>query len=397
MTYLFLFAIVILLLIVLSFYWHQFRVQDEMEEESPEDQRVSPLLKGINYLLSDKPDRALQEMVKVARLNSEAVEVYMSLGEMFRQSGEIGRAVRIHQNILARPDASKEVYINAQYALAKDFQTGGLVDRALKHYQKVLDVDSMHVKALEASLRIREQSHEWQEAETILSRIERIKGKDDSLHRAYLLSEIAQDTLDRVIQAALSDSNTEIAEATLDRAEEIARQALELNSGCVHAYDILIRIMMMQNHDDSVEKLLLGLVRMDAKRVPMLVPALLKDIEIGKQVVVELWEQTKDQELAITTIEHIAREQGAEQARQWQDEILNYQPESLSEWLRLTALGLHGEPAMIDMAKTWRIKMKRFECDHCGVKVVDTRWQCPQCHTWGSMSLIRDKAEELIK
>lgn len=77
-------------------------VQKGSEARVEEDERISPLLRGINYLLSDEPDRALQEMVQVARLRSEAAEVYMALGEMFRSKGEIGRAVRIHQNLLAR-------------------------------------------------------------------------------------------------------------------------------------------------------------------------------------------------------------------------------------------------------------------------------------------------------
>ncbi|HID36880.1 MAG TPA: heat-shock protein, partial [Ghiorsea sp.] len=114
-------------------------------EEPPEDIRVSPLLRGINFLLSDKPDRALQEMVQVAKIRSESVEVYMALGEMFRAQGEYGRAVRIHQNILARPDVSSDLHFQAYVALGRDFQAGGLLDRALKHYAKALAMQTDHL------------------------------------------------------------------------------------------------------------------------------------------------------------------------------------------------------------------------------------------------------------
>ena len=101
MTTLLLIVIAFLLLVIIAFYWHQF--QNDDVEAMVEDHRVPPLLRGINYLLSEEPDLALQEMVKVAKLDSEAVDVYMSLGEMFRSKGEIGRAVRISSKHFSSP------------------------------------------------------------------------------------------------------------------------------------------------------------------------------------------------------------------------------------------------------------------------------------------------------
>jgi len=95
--------------------------QEQKDSQQEEDERISPLLRGINYLLSDKPDLALQEMVQVARLRSEAADVYMALGEMFRSKGEIGRAVRIHQNLLARPDLPQSLHLQAHVALRIGF------------------------------------------------------------------------------------------------------------------------------------------------------------------------------------------------------------------------------------------------------------------------------------
>jgi len=100
---------------------------DSTVEHELEDTRVTPLLRGINYLLSDKPDQALQEMVQVAKIRSESAEVYMALGEMFRSQGEYGRAVRIHQNLLARPEVSLEFQFQAYVSLGRDFQAGGLL------------------------------------------------------------------------------------------------------------------------------------------------------------------------------------------------------------------------------------------------------------------------------
>ena len=132
--------------------------------EQQEDARIPPLLRGINYLLSDEPDRALRELVHVAKLQTETAEVYLALGDMFRNKGEFGRAVRIHQNLLARPDLPRPLHLQARLALAMDFQAGGLLGRAIQQFSQVLDEQPGHVQALEASLHIREQGREWEMA-----------------------------------------------------------------------------------------------------------------------------------------------------------------------------------------------------------------------------------------
>jgi len=165
---------------------------DESQAKEAEDIRVSPLLRGINYLLSDQPDQALQEMVQVAKIRSESADVYMALGEMFRAQGEYGRAVRIHQNLLARPDVPLELHFQAYVSLGRDFQAGGLLDRALRHYEKALAMQSDHLESLRSCLRIREQSHEWTEAEWLVSRLEQIEDVSYHKHRAYLYAEMAK-------------------------------------------------------------------------------------------------------------------------------------------------------------------------------------------------------------
>ena len=364
-----------LLLVLVVFYWLQFRAQEESDVS--EDRRVYPLLRGINFLLSEEPDRAVQEMVKVARLNSEAVDVYMSLGEMFRKNGEIGRAVRIHQNILARPDASEKVYIQAQYALAKDFQTGGLLDRALKHYQKVLDVDSAHIPALKAALRIREISHEWLEAEALLSRIERIQSDDECLHRSYLIAETAE--------LALNSSD-------LEQAKKLAGEALNVNRTCIHAYDILLRIAVLDQDKETVQTFGKEIAERIGEFCAVFVPVLINDQFNCQDVLVGIWNNHHDEELALTMIEHVAVAHGADAAKHLKNDVLNYSTENLRSLLRLAAVGISEDQSIKSAAKPWRLAMKRYTCGHCGVKVVDMRWQCPQCHEWGTMSFVRESS-----
>lgn len=377
MTTLLMSLIAAALLVMAALYWRQ--IQDEEDGDTQqEDGRVTPLLRGINYLLSDEPDLALQEMVQVARLRSEAADVYMALGEMFRAKGEIGRAVRIHQNILARPDIPKALHLQAHLALGKDFQTGGLLDRALRQYEKALMIQSDHTGALEASLRIREQSREWIEAEELLSRLEQIQGDSLHLHRAYLFAEMADSHFSKDIE----------------NAQVSAERALELDAACAHAYVVLIKIHLQLGDFSSAEKALQEMQKKAAEHLHLLIPATVENRKFyqkhGQKILMEYWNSTKDEEFALSWLEAVAAKEGAGQVHQLKEQ-LNFEASTLRASLRLASIESDVESPLSAHASKWRKKMKHFLCKECGVKVVELRWQCPQCNAWGTMHAIREE------
>jgi len=375
MTTLLMSLIAAALLVMAALYWRQVQEDEASERQQEEDDRVSPLLRGINYLLSDEPDLALQEMVQVARLRSEAADVYMALGEMFRSKGEIGRAVRIHQNILARPDVAKALHLQAHLALGKDFQTGGLLDRALRQYEKALALQPDHVGALEASLRIREQSSEWTEAEELLSRLEQIQGDSLHLHRAYLISEMA---------AAQAGKYP-------DEAMRSAEKALSLDSACAHAYIVLMMLYLNRSDFTKAKEVLQKMWKAAAEHVHLLIPKVLDNQNFyekhGYTMLMEFWKDREDEELALTWLESVER---GDKLLRLKTE-LGFSASTLRASLRLAAIENTENESLSSHAIVWRDQMKRFVCHECGVKVVELRWQCPQCHAWGSMHAIREE------
>jgi len=360
-------ALVVLVALVLR------PVQQEKEPKQEEDERISPLLRGINYLLSDEPDRALQEMVQVARLRSEAADVYMALGEMFRSRGEIGRAVRIHQNLLARPDLHKSIHLQAHVALAIDFQTGGLLDRALMQYQKALDMQSDHAVALEASLRIREQSSEWLLAEELLSRLERVRDESYASHRAYLFAEVARQHLEQ---------------GDVDAAHKDAARALELDAACAPARIVDIELALQQPDDAAAEAGIRALWQQAREHFPLVMALILQHEAFyqscGKAVLHDLWHDNHDVELVLAWIETLAQYHSTTEAQALCDE-LEFTPQALRQSLRLNAILGDAADVHTGFARQWRKTAKNYTCEQCGVEVVEVRWQCPQCHCWGSL------------
>ena len=376
MTTLLLSIIAAALLVMAALYWRQTQ-EYERDDSQQEDGRVTPLLRGINFLLSDEPDLALQEMVQVARLRSEAADVYMALGEMFRAKGEIGRAVRIHQNILARPDVPKSLHLQAHLALAKDFQTGGLLDRALRQYEKALMIQSDHVGALEASLRIREQSREWVEAEALLSRLEQIQGDTLHPHRAYLFAEMAAMQL-----------STDIG-----KAEAAAKRALELDISCAHAHIVLVKAYLQKGDVAAAKKALEVMAEKASEHLHLLIPVILANRKFyknsGHDVLMKQWRHSKDEELALSWLEALAAKESAAAVESLKQD-LGFSTSTLRASLRLASIDQSADSLLTQQAQQWRKHMKHFLCTQCGVKVVELRWQCPQCHAWGTMHAIRE-------
>ncbi len=363
---------------VVGLLWRQRGVEEREDAPPAEDARVSPLLKGINYLLSDEPDRALQELVRVARLQTETAEVYLALGDLFRNKGEFGRAVRIHQNLLARPGLSRELRMDAQAALALDFQAGGLLGRALREYEKVLEMDPGHARALEAILRIREQQQEWREAAEALARLDRVRGTDSSLHMAYLQTEMAR---------AEREAGNEA------QAMELVREAIATDPECAAAHLLLAEMALDRGDEEAAFASMEALRRAAPRHLPLLVRVLLERPEVherrGRDFLMDCWRDGGDETLALEWIRVVAARDGVEAARELA-RALDFKPEGLRALLHLRAI-IGPDDAETRAARRWVKQARNHVCATCGVEVISMRWQCPQCHEWGSMRPIREE------
>ena len=355
-------------------------VDEESEEEAEsvgrvrEDAPMRPLLLGINYLLSDAPDAALKSFIEAARMHGDAVEIYMALGEMFRARGEYMRAVRIHQNLLARPDLNEEQRFAAAWALAVDFHRGGFLDRALRQYARVLEMRPDHLPALRASLRIREDAGEWDEALALLARIERLEDTPQALHRAYLLAQKAHDA-----QAA----------GDHEHARQLAEDALAEDAGCGLAHLVRMRLALA---DGDSEALVRALEDWAAQAPDTLAAGLAEAVqaEEAMRARVRDWlgarvrAKKAHEDWVLAWLEGEERKQAEADRRAW-----GFTPKTLHGWLRLLAATREGEDG--DFARTWREGAPDWRCAACGVELREIRWRCPQCHAWGTMRPIEEE------
>ncbi len=165
--------------------------------EREEDIAPAPLnidyLKGLNFLLNEQTDQALEHFLRMVRVDDQTIETHFALGSLFRRRGEVDRAIRIHQNIIARPDLASEQRDQALYSLAKDYLAAGLLDRAEKQFVRLAQGSRYQVQALESLCRIYEQERDWEKAIHAGQRLEVLGGRSLALQIAHYYCELAEE------------------------------------------------------------------------------------------------------------------------------------------------------------------------------------------------------------
>ena len=165
----------------------------ERDEENPPPPLNVDYLKGLNFLLNEQTDQALEHFLEMVRVDDKTIETHFALGSLFRRRGEIDRAIRIHQNIIARPDLAAEQRDQALFSLAKDYLHAGLLDRAEKLFVRLSQGSRYQVQALESLCRIYEQEKEWQKAIDAAQQLETLGGRSLALQIAHYYCELAEE------------------------------------------------------------------------------------------------------------------------------------------------------------------------------------------------------------
>ena len=137
------------------------------------ESRALPLsyFRGLNFLLNEQPDKAIESFIEVVKVDPQTIDLHFALGNLFRRQGEIDRAIRMHQNLLDRPDLAADKRQLAVFELAQDFHRAGLLDRAEELFSK-LDGSPFEVQSLGFLLQIFEQEKDWQKAINVTRRME---------------------------------------------------------------------------------------------------------------------------------------------------------------------------------------------------------------------------------
>lgn len=176
---------------------------------------------GLNYLLNEQPDKAVDIFIKLLEVDSDTVETHLALGSLFRRRGEVDRAIRIHQNLIARPQLSLLQRKEALMALGQDYMSAGVFDRAERIFLEVIEIGgSKETSSLQGLLAIYQQEKAWEKALDVVKKLEISTGKGFHQQTAHYYCEMATQALK--VNA-------------MDKAAYCIKQAMSADPGSVRA------------------------------------------------------------------------------------------------------------------------------------------------------------------
>lgn len=335
--------------------------------------------KGLNHLLNDQPDKAIDSFIEIVKLDPESADMHFALGNLFRRRGETERAIRVHQNLLARPDLPSEQKAHAQYELGMDYLKAGLLDRAEETFNLLVDTP-FEVQARRALLEIYQREKEWRRAIDVAVGLQESGAGARQKEIAQFYCELAQDAL---VHLQPSD------------AMQLLDKALQADRSSVRA-TILIGDAQLAQGD--TEAALVTWRRVEHQSVPhvALVAQRLMDgyRKVGRpQEGVNLLRSYLAEASSIDLIEVVFKAvielDGVEAAKQLVIEELRRNP-TLLGLDKLLEARLMDAPAHVweelsmvkNLVQRYTQKLARYQCSHCGFKARQFYWQCPGCSRW---------------
>jgi lipopolysaccharide biosynthesis regulator YciM len=168
--------------------WERYKLRDGKWIDRRRARDSHHYVLGLNFLVANQIDIAIEELSQAARVDGDALEIHLILGNVYRERGQVARAIQVHQALLQRPKLTRTEHAYVLLCLGLDFKRGGFVDRALEAFSEVLRLDPQNQYALLYLQKLHEEQHQWDEAYKIRQRLVEMSGPDTQPRNQAILA-----------------------------------------------------------------------------------------------------------------------------------------------------------------------------------------------------------------
>ena len=342
----------------------------------------STYFRGLNYLLNEQPDKAIELFLHIAELDKETFETQVALGHLFRRRGEVDRAIRLHQGLVQRNDLSDQQRVQALLALGEDYMKSGLLDRAETVFTDLARIDERAPQALKHLLGIYQAERDWERAIDNATRYEEVTGEPMGKLVAQFECELAE---------------RHRANGDLDAARAAIARAYQADAGCVRAGILEGRIEAGDGNPDAAIRAYERAARHDPDYLPEFLPSLLAcygevgDTAGARAFLAEMSEHYRGIAPVLALTGLIEAQEGAQAARDYLGRQLKDRPSVRGEaaLIDLTlAVGADSTATLHDLkhiTDQLLVRNPSYRCTRCGFGARTHHWQCPSCKEWGTV------------
>lgn len=342
--------------------------------------------RGLNFLLNEQQDEAIEVFLRLVEVDSETIETHLALGNLFRRRGEVDRAIRIHQNLIARPNLSRENRAYALLELARDYMRAGVLDRAEGLFSELVRNQSHVVEASRRLLTIYEREREWNAAIETARALQKASGEPMGTVIAHYWCELA-------------DADRRV--GNLKGARTLAAKALAADPSSVRASIIEGELATEAGQHRQAVRAYRRVESQDPAFLPEVIERLLDALARAEhQSVLDAYiERLRNRYNGFSVVQAATRvirqREGEQAAREFFREQMIRRPSlrGLREWVAMelehaSERSRSGSEVVLDMLDRLLESKPVYQCQQCGYQGKVLHWQCPSCRRWNSVKPI---------
>jgi len=340
--------------------------------------------RGLNFLLNEQPDKAIDVFIKLLEVDCDTVETHLALGNLFRRRGEVDRAIRVHQNLIARPTLTQEQRGEALLELGLDYMRAGLFDRAESLFSELCELNLHTRAALENLLQVYQHEKDWQRCLDVTEQLEPVAKRSMATEKVHYHCELAVE--------ALKQGERGDAARLLKKARQIDKR---------HPRPLIMQARLAVAEDDckTAERLFHKIEDIAPRHMALLIDELThcyderqRSDELTRRLV-HLLARERSVPLIRETVERIARRDGAAAAVDFLREYVSDvdDPVLLHELIRVSLADPEVDATQLlhrleDLLGRMLAEHPNYTCAHCGFQSRRYHWRCPGCKRWETMS-----------
>jgi lipopolysaccharide biosynthesis regulator YciM len=366
--------------------WERYKLRDGQWIDRRKARESPHFIVGLDLVVANQLDQAIDELSRASALDEDALEIHLVLGNLYREKGQVGRAINIHQALLQRPKLKTLEHAYILLCLGLDYRRGGFVDRAHEAFKEVLRLDPKNRHALAQLEKLHEEQHQWAEAYEIRTQLAEIdadalRARDNAV-LAFLENELG----DEAAQAGDRGGAARRFAAAIERDRSVAPAYLSLGdvrlqdgdtAGAIAAWEALV--------DSSPDRAYLAFDRLQTAYAAGGAPQRFQDL--CRRLITA---NPQDWRARLALARNRASAGDATAALELLFEALTHNPHALmihqEIWQALSALGR--SPQLIErylaLTRDAVFYLDPHICVRCRYRSTELLWQCPQCHEWNT-------------
>ena len=377
--------IALLLGLVVGKAWERYKLRDGRWIDRRRLRETPHYMLGLNFLTEHQVDQAIEELTAATSGDTDALEIQMILGNLYRQKGQVARAITVHQALLQRTNLTRLEHAYVLLCLGLDFRHGGFVDRALEAFQEVVQLDPGNRYALVNLQKLHEDQQQWADAARVRSQIADIDGQthtDNQRILGFLRNQLGTATARGGDVAAASG---------------MFREALDIDAKTAPAYLNLGDMQIARGDIPAAIAAWEGLIQAVPERAYLAFQRLERAFKIqgSPQRFIALCQRLiaqnpQDWRARLALSQHYAAAGNAPEAFDLLLAALPHNPHGLvihqEIWQVLMAMGLDPElvKRYVALTRDAVFYLDPHVCTHCRYRSTELLWQCPQCHEWNT-------------